>query len=80
MTGKFILKVLAIAGTAITGGNLFAMVVPKSQGIIFKGLATAAGVTVGTYTGIRITNNLDEMMQNAKRTVEKDEAEVRVNG
>ena len=81
MTGKFILNMIVVAGTAITGGNLFTAFVPKSQGIIFKGLAAAAGTTVGAYAGIRVANNLDEMINNAKQKIEEDEElEVRVNG
>lgn len=81
MTGKFVLKMIVVAGTAITGGNLFTLVVPKSQGIIFKMLACTAGVTVGGYAGIRVVNNLDEMIQNAKKTIDEDnDMEVKVNG
>lgn len=81
MTGKFILKMIVVAGSAITGGNLFSMVIPKSQGIIFKMLAGAAGVATGGYAGIRIANDLDEMIQNAKAAIDEDNTtEVKVNG
>ena len=85
ITAKFILKAIIVAGTSIYGGNLFALVVPESQGVIAKGVSTAAGVALGGYLGINVANSLDAMITDAKKKVDaqkdhESESEVKVNG
>lgn len=85
ITGKFILKAIVVAGSSVYCGNLFALVVPESQGVLAKGVSTAAGVALGGYLGINVANGLDAMITDAKRKVDaqkehESESEVKVNG
>ena len=76
ITSVFIAKLGIVLGTGLVGSKLFANVVSEP---ISKALASYAGAMTGVYIGIKTANNLDHMLANAKKEVEKDE-EVKVNG
>ncbi len=78
LSAKFILKAGVILGTGLFNSKLFGAV-GKTAGE--KLIMSYAGAAVGTYVGIRVVNDMDEMLTNAYNEFKnKEEEKEVVNG
>lgn len=72
MSGSTFCKLFIIFGCSHFGGSLFTSVI-KPQGIATAVVAAGSGMAVGAYAGLRVTNDLDEMIGNAKKIFDEND-------